>query len=77
MTDIEEFVDIVRDEIGLPVTVEDLGRDFDQVTGWDSVYLLNLLIVLERHTGRRISLPDVLDATSLRDLYTVVVGRAG
>jgi acyl carrier protein len=73
---IGEFVALVQDEIGLPVTEADVDRALDQVTGWDSVHLLTLLTTLERVTGRSISLPDVLSAPSLGSIHAVVVGDA-
>ncbi|MFE2410978.1 acyl carrier protein [Kitasatospora sp. NPDC059408] len=75
MKSIDEFADLLRDELGLHVTAEQIGAGFDQVPGWDSVHLLALLTVLERETGRRISFPDVLEAASLRDVYAVAVGE--
>ena len=71
---IDEFVTLIRDEIGLPVTVDDVGRDLGELAGWDSVHLLTLLTALERETGRGVSLPDVLTAPSLGGIYAVVVG---
>jgi acyl carrier protein len=70
---LDDFLDLVRDETGLPVTAEQTGLDLDQVPGWDSVYLLSLVVALERRTGRQLSMPDVLEATSLRDLYALAV----
>lgn len=72
MESINDLIDLVRDEVGLPVTEEDATRDFDQLTGWDSVYLLHLAMVLERETGRPVSLPDLLEARSLDAVYTAV-----
>lgn len=75
MNDIDDFVALVRDELGLPVTEENLGWDLDQIPGWDSVYLLFLLNVLEQGTGNRISVPDALEASSLTELYSLAVAR--
>ncbi|MFC4049299.1 phosphopantetheine-binding protein [Actinomadura syzygii] len=72
MNTIEDFVDLVRDELGLPVTTETIGLGFDQIEGWDSVLLLVLLTTIERETGRRVSLPDVLEAASLEQVYRLV-----
>jgi acyl carrier protein len=72
---IEEFVAIVRDEIGLAVTADDIGRSLDELPGWDSVHLLTLSLAMERSTGRRIRMPDVLQAETLQQLYTVAVSR--
>jgi acyl carrier protein len=72
---IEDFISLLRDDMGLPVTVQDASLSLDQVAGWDSVYLLSLLTQLEWRTGRSLSLADVLDAQSLRDIYTLAVGE--
>jgi acyl carrier protein len=68
MTPNEDFIELVRRETGLDLTEDHAGLDLDQVPGWDSVYLLSLVVALERCTGRRLSMPDVLEARSLRDL---------
>ncbi|AZK92699.1 MULTISPECIES: acyl carrier protein [Streptomyces] len=75
MNSIDDFIRILRDELGLAVDTDDLRRSLDDVNGWDSVHLLALVTVLERITGTRVSLPDALEATSLEHLYTVVSGR--
>ena len=71
MTSVDDFLAIVRDEIGVPITDEDFERALDDVPGWDSVHLLSLLVALERSTGRRLSLPGLLEAPSLRGIYTL------
>ncbi len=73
MTTFEDFVLLVRDELGLPVDVAGADVRLDEVPGWDSVHLLSLLTALERELGRPVSLPDMLTATSLRDIYRVAV----
>jgi acyl carrier protein len=69
---IDSFIDLIQREIGLPVTVEDADLHLDQVPDWDSMHLLALLIALERETGQRVSMPDVLEASSLKEIYMVV-----
>jgi acyl carrier protein len=71
---IDDFVTLLRDEMGLPVTAGDVELSFDQVAGWDSVHLLSLLTALERRTGRSLPLADVLLATSLHDIYAMAAG---
>ena len=73
MNSISDFAALVRDELGLPVTVQNVGLGFDELPGWDSVHLLTLLAVLERASGRRISLADVLEAPSLECIYALAV----
>ncbi|MDT0435422.1 MULTISPECIES: acyl carrier protein [Streptomyces] len=73
MTSIDEFVSIVRDELGLPVTADDVDLSFDELPGWDSVQMLWLLTILEQRTGKSLSLPDMLEAPSLAGLHKLVV----
>ncbi|MEV5829846.1 phosphopantetheine-binding protein [Spirillospora sp. NPDC052242] len=74
MTTIDDFVALIRDELGLEITHEDVARRLDEVAGWDSVHLLTLAVALERETGRAVVLPDLLEADSLERIYTVAVG---
>jgi len=73
VNDIDDFVTLLRDEIGLPVTTEDILLGLDQVPGWDSMHLLTLLTLLERQTGRRIPLPAMLEAPTLERIYALAV----
>lgn len=72
MNTIDDLVALVRDELGLPVTVEAAGLEFDRIPGWDSVHLLWLLTTLEDRTGRSLSMPDLLEADSLESVYALV-----
>lgn len=69
MNSIEDFLEILHDELGLVVTPESINRSMDDVPGWDSVHLLQLLTVLERETGRSVSFPQMLEAQSLRQIF--------
>jgi acyl carrier protein len=73
LTTIDDFLVLVRDELGLTVGPEHADLPLDQVPEWDSMHLLALLTALERETGRSISLPDVLEAKSLREIHEVAV----
>jgi acyl carrier protein len=68
----EEFVGLLQEELGLPITLEQAGGSLDAVPGWDSMHLLTVLVLLERQTSRQISMPAVLEAGSLRDIYELV-----
>lgn len=71
MNSIDDLVTLVRDELGLPLTAADADRKLSDLEGWDSVHLLWLLTALERSTGRRISMPDVLEAGTLADIHAL------
>jgi acyl carrier protein len=77
MNAIADFLTIIQDELGLDIAREDIDKQLDEVAGWESVQLLMLLSALERETGRAISLPDVLAATSLAEIYAIVTGHDG
>ncbi|PRY34874.1 acyl carrier protein [Umezawaea tangerina] len=69
MNTIDEFVALLHDEVGLPVSADDVETGLDQVPGWDSVHLLTLMMALERRTGRTIPMPELLEAPSLGHIY--------
>ncbi|WP_062349594.1 hypothetical protein [Herbidospora yilanensis] len=69
MISVEEYVALLRDELALPVTEDDLGRSLDTVDTWDSVHLLTLCTLLERQTGRPLPFARVLEAPSLAAVY--------
>ena len=75
MISIDDFVTIIRDDLGIPVTDQDIGLELDRVAGWDSVHLLSLCTILERTTGRSLSLPDVLAAPTLERIYALAVSE--
>jgi acyl carrier protein len=72
VTTIGDFVTVVQEELGLEITLDDISRSLDEVTGWDSVHLLTLAVCMGRRTGRPIVLPDLLEAASLADIYAAV-----
>jgi acyl carrier protein len=72
---VQDFLDLVTDELGLPLADGDLDRPLDEVAGWDSLHLLALCRALERATGKPISLPAVLQAPNLAGIHAVAVGR--
>ena len=73
MTTLDDFITLIRDELGIPVTIEDVDRQFGELPGWDSVNLLQLLSALERETGQQLSLPEMLDAPSLGRIFELAV----
>lgn len=73
MNDIDDFLALLRDDLGLDVTRADLDTKFDAVPGWDSVHLLQLLQLLERDLSRNLSLPEMLEAPNLARVYELAV----
>jgi acyl carrier protein len=70
---IDALLGLVRDDLGLPVSGDQVDRDLAELPGWDSMHLLWLVTVLERETGHAISVIDLLEARSLAELHDVVV----
>jgi acyl carrier protein len=70
---VDEFITLVRAECGLRVGTSDLHTRFDDLAGWDSVYLLKLLAVLEAATGLRLPAGRVFEARDLADVHELVV----
>jgi acyl carrier protein len=69
---IDDFVTLVRDELGLPVTRDNVGASLDDLPGWDSVHLLSLVALLERETNRMLPMFDLFEASSLEHVYRLV-----
>ncbi|MEW9533755.1 hypothetical protein [Microbispora sp. NPDC049125] len=67
-----EFLDLVRLEVGLSFSPDDLVRDFDELPGWDSVYLLKLISALEGESGRRLPVAEVMEARRLATIHELV-----
>lgn len=74
-TSIEDFIGLLNTELGTAWTAEDADVHLDDLPEWNSLHLLSVLTRLERHTGREVSLPAALAATSLRDIYSVTTDR--
>jgi acyl carrier protein len=68
---IDDFIALLRDEMGLTVTEQDVSLSLDQVEGWDSVHLLSLLTLLEWRAGRSVAMADAIEAESLGDIYAL------
>lgn len=73
MKSIDDFVTLLGDQMGLLLTADDLDADLDEVAGWDSAQLLQLLVLLERETGRPIPVPLLLEARTLTAMYDLAV----
>lgn len=73
MKSIDDFVTLLGDQMGLLLTEDDLDADLDEVAGWDSAQLLQLLVLLERETGRTIPVPQLLEARTLTAVYDLAV----
>lgn len=72
---LDDFVSLLRDELGMRVTVADVDKPLDELPDWDSVHLLWLLTALEQRTGQQLSLPAALETTSLEQLYALAVAQ--
>jgi hypothetical protein len=71
VTDTASFLELIRDELGLPLAADALDQPLLELEAWDSVYLLRLVTALESATGARISVPALMRAGTLRELYAV------
>lgn len=65
----EEFVQLVNDDIGIPVDASELEADFDALPGWDSLHLLKLVTALEKSTGKKVPVGRLLEARSLGQIH--------
>ena len=75
MNTLNDFMALIYEELGLSLTANDTTINLSLLPGWDSVHALQLLTALERKTGRRISMPDALEAPDLQHIYALAVGQ--
>jgi acyl carrier protein len=66
---LSDFLDAVREELGLDLTEEQAATDFDLLPDWDSLHLLRLVMLLERETGRGVPVREVLQARTMREIH--------
>lgn len=69
MHTIDDFVRLVRDELGMPLEEYQVSADLDQLPEWDSLYLLKLVTALEQATGRSLPVGRLLEARSLAEIH--------
>ncbi|EMF55904.1 MULTISPECIES: acyl carrier protein [Streptomyces] len=69
MDTIDDFVRLVRDELGMPLEEYQVSADLDQLPEWDSLYLLKLVTALEQAAGRSLPVGRLLEARSLGEIY--------
>ncbi|NUS11801.1 MAG: acyl carrier protein [Streptomyces sp.] len=75
MNSLDDFLTLVHDEVGLLVTPQTVADEWDQLPGWDSVLLITLLSAIERRTARPVSLPEMLQARNLEEVYQLAMAR--
>ena len=72
MKDLDRFLELLRDELGLPLSAQQLDMPFAELEAWDSVHLLRLIGVMEETLGRPVSVPALARAGSLREVFEAV-----
>jgi len=70
---LDDFILLIREEIGMPLEAEQVAADFDELPDWDSLYLLKLVTALEVATGHSVPVGKVLEARSLKGIYDLAV----
>jgi hypothetical protein len=71
---LDDFLTLVREEFGLPVTSADADLSLSRLPDWDSMHVLWLATLVEQRTGRPVSVPGLLGAGSLGELYAAIAG---
>lgn len=75
--DLEEFLALVEEELGLRFTATRIDEGFDEIPEWDSVKLLWLATALEQALNRPVPFAGLLEASSLGDVYRLVTAPVG
>jgi acyl carrier protein len=69
MNSVIDLVDLIQDVLELPITEEDINTNFDDLGGWDSLHLLRLITSIESQIGKRVSVPAMMKARNIREIY--------
>jgi acyl carrier protein len=73
MNNEEDFLRLLRADLGLAIEANELSADLDNVPAWDSMLLLKLVVALERETGRKMPVGRLMAMRSLREMYDEAV----
>ncbi|MFF3062169.1 acyl carrier protein [Streptomyces sp. NPDC057909] len=71
LTTSDDYVRLLRDLVGFPVSAHELDTPFDLLYGWDSVHLLKLVTAIERESGVRLAVTRVLEAQTLNEIFVL------
>ncbi|WP_019358475.1 acyl carrier protein [Streptomyces sp. AA1529] len=73
MHTVEELIQLANTHLGTALAPADAERELTELAGWDSVHLLRLIGLLERTLDRPVPVDAVLQARSLRDIWSAAV----
>lgn len=68
----DELIALIRDNLGLPLSEDDLGSDLDTIIAWDSLQMLRLATAVEARTGRPTRLAALLECRTLADVLATL-----
>lgn len=71
---VEKFMEILAE--AMQVEASELGPEtnFKEVDGWDSMAAVSLVVLVDQHYARQLTAEDVLQATTVRELFELVTG---
>ncbi|MDG4860563.1 acyl carrier protein [Streptomyces sp. T-3] len=72
-----DLISLFQGELGVPLTAADADAELCTLECWDSLHLLRLIMLVERRTGRRLSLPAMLEARTVRELHALITPGDG
>lgn len=72
MNSVVDLVQLIQDELGLPVTEDDITTHFDLLEGWDSMYTLRLITSIESKIGSKVPVSNFLQASNIQEVYNSI-----
>ncbi|BGE53225.1 acyl carrier protein [Klebsiella pneumoniae] len=72
---IEDFCNLVSNETGLDIDIGVISASFDSIEGWSSIMILMIANGFQRETGKKPSLPKLLKAGSLQELWVAATSE--
>ena len=72
MSDTERLFRAIREELQLPEQVLTLATTASDVSGWDSMRHLQIILRLEREFRMKFATKDILGARNIGELYDLI-----
>jgi len=68
-----DFVQLLDEELGLTLTLDDLDKEMTHLAEWDSIQLLRLHGVIEKKTGRQLPMSALFSLHSLGAVHSFLM----
>ncbi|WP_407321316.1 acyl carrier protein [Dickeya ananatis] len=69
---LDDFISLINTKTGMALAIEQAQEDLTTLPEWDSLTFVYLLMEIEKQQNVKIDVEQVLQCTTLNDIYKVV-----